>query len=668
MQHIILTQPDNIVVRGIPLGRSRVIESWLPPKPHECCLIFEVNDTTATATTTHKEQALVEVSMNSVIRRQRVTFTNASYPHFRQEATQKKSLICRWTCTLTYPANKRQSGAPGILLQSVHHTQPKRPRECALQSIHPSQATPGFQVNDEERRKDWRGVESVRGGTYHPPHVRHGVEVISLDEDEDEDDVIATNTISAASGNVWAHLAPGQQYTFGDMFCGAGGTSCGARAAGFRIQLGCDADAMACTTYRLNYPQARLYEQNIANLITSPQKHRVDVLHLSPPCQFFSSAHTHDGPNDEMNTAALFACSDLVHKIRPRVFTLEQTFGLTQRAHEEYMQSLIRGFTEHGYSVRWKVVQLLTWGTAVQRQRLIVIGSCPGEALPTFPSPTHGPVAIPGRLKRFRTVADALRSPPLAVSRGRDIHHQPGRMQRINGVRWNKDQYLARTITTGGAQGDCHFDGTRRFTPREIAVLQGFPWMYKFSPSGVQKQAGNAFPPTAVQILYEHIRKWLLRVDRVHPEPARAVRPQGIISMATPQVLMRATRRAAPVVIIVDEDEDEEVTILNARHTRAGNRGSDTDDDDVIMIDDDNDFVLSSEEEQASRESTVTLPELDSDDEPTVRPILRTDGAEIKDRGEDAETQAYIVDDDDDEDMLEVVEASSSFVAHAGWS
>lgn len=88
---------------------------------------------------------------------------------------------------------------------------------------------------------------------------------------------------------------------------------------------------------------------------------RVDVLHLSPPCQYFSPAHTCPGKNDEVNSASLFACGELVDLAKPRLITLEQTFGLMHARFRQYLNSLLRMFAERGFSVRWKAVPLQNW-------------------------------------------------------------------------------------------------------------------------------------------------------------------------------------------------------------------------------------------------------------------------------------------------------------------
>lgn len=166
-------------------------------------------------------------------------------------------------------------------------------------------------------------------------------------------------------------LAPGQTFTYGDAFCGAGGTTRGAVMAGLRVKWGFDFDHHACTTWRLNFPRATCYEMSSERFVAlatpspyssyPPDDVKVDILHLSPPCQYFSPAHTVEGKNDEMNTASLFAVAAVIKVARPRVVTLEQTFGILYPRFRGYFHSLICMFTSCGFSLRWAIVPLAQW-------------------------------------------------------------------------------------------------------------------------------------------------------------------------------------------------------------------------------------------------------------------------------------------------------------------
>lgn len=166
-----------------------------------------------------------------------------------------------------------------------------------------------------------------------------------------------------------------KRYTFGDGFCGCGGSSRGARMAGLRLKWAFDNEQDMCESYRLNFPEARVMCISAFDFaMKNNHDCKVDILHLSPPCQFFSPAHTTQGQNDELNTAPSFVISALLRKTQPRIVTLENTSGLEQR-HHLYLNAVIQQFTSLGFSIRWKVVDLRGFGVPQTRRRLIMIAA-----------------------------------------------------------------------------------------------------------------------------------------------------------------------------------------------------------------------------------------------------------------------------------------------------
>ncbi|TGO42369.1 hypothetical protein BHYA_0009g00480 [Botrytis hyacinthi] len=314
-------------------------------------------------------------------------------------------------------------------------------------------------------------------------------------------------------------LAPGQTFTYGDAFCGAGGTTRGAVMAGLRVKWGFDFDQHACTTWRLNFPGATCYEmssERFVSLATSspcssdiPNDVKVDILHLSPPCQYFSPAHTVEGKNDEMNTASLFAVAAVIKIAKPRVVTLEQTFGILYPRFRGYFSSLICMFTSCGFSLRWAIVPLAQWGLPQRRFRLIVIASCPGEPLPPMPPPTHSSSPCLKNTKSFKTVSQTLREIPKSAA-----NHSPQLLPEKDLRPYNPHAILPRTMTTSGGD-NWHPSGKRGFTDREFACLQGFPLEHQFGQNGIKRQIGNAVPPVVAKVLFEGIRKFMEVTDGV---------------------------------------------------------------------------------------------------------------------------------------------------------
>ena len=149
----------------------------------------------------------------------------------------------------------------------------------------------------------------------------------------------------------------------------------GAVNAGLRINWGFDFNLAACKTYKMNFFDTKIY--NVwANQFSEAKAadHKVDICHLSPPCQFFSDAHTVQGKDDDMNTASLFAIFNLLEEAKPRVVTLEQTSGLIRR-HPIFFNAVVNMFTSRGFSVRWRVMNCADFVLPQRRMRLFVIAS-----------------------------------------------------------------------------------------------------------------------------------------------------------------------------------------------------------------------------------------------------------------------------------------------------
>jgi len=118
-----------------------------------------------------------------------------------------------------------------------------------------------------------------------------------------------------------------QRYTYGDCFCGIGGTANGAREAGLQPIWAFDSDAKCAELYRENFPFSDVRAITVDQFLGQREIRKVDVLHISPPCQTWSLAHTCVGQNDDDNTATIFTVSELVKRAKPRVVTLEQVPG-----------------------------------------------------------------------------------------------------------------------------------------------------------------------------------------------------------------------------------------------------------------------------------------------------------------------------------------------------
>ena len=169
-----------------------------------------------------------------------------------------------------------------------------------------------------------------------------------------------------------------KQYKFADAFCGAGGASRGAHEAGFQVHWAFDKDLEATEAYRANFPEATTYKMEASAFIAENTLEgllNVDVLHISPPCQPFSPAHTTPGTNDKANIACLYAVAGLVKRVGPRVLTMENVPRLMMGKNQKHFAALVVSLTNSGYNMRWAVLKCVEYGLPQNRDRLFLIAA-----------------------------------------------------------------------------------------------------------------------------------------------------------------------------------------------------------------------------------------------------------------------------------------------------
>ena len=168
-------------------------------------------------------------------------------------------------------------------------------------------------------------------------------------------------------------------YTFGDVFCGGGGMSCGAAMAGLTVRWGLDFNVDAMRTYQLNFQDATGECTSVEHFLNAsiypPAQYHVDVLHMSPPCQSFSPAQTVKPEDFEDKQVVILAVNDLVKMIKPRVITMEETYGLLHEVNRDFFKSVVNSLAEQGYSVRWKIMNFIEYGAPQARRRVVLIAA-----------------------------------------------------------------------------------------------------------------------------------------------------------------------------------------------------------------------------------------------------------------------------------------------------
>jgi len=333
-----------------------------------------------------------------------------------------------------------------------------------------------------------------------------------------------------------------------DLFSGAGGSALGFVWAGFRVAGAAEIDPDACKTYEGLIGSRPL----CVDLSTLPPKEagslwgvtpgELDVLIGCPPCQGFTKLRNGAGASDPRNNLVLVFL-DYVSYFRPRFLFFENVPGLARLPHGKVFYSTLKeGLLRLGYHLLEKEVDAADYGVPQHRRRLIIIGSREDVGTPPFPEPTHGDprslLVSSGVRQPWRTVRDAIGHLPPLRPGGRDpsdpMHRAPRLGERVlrfltqvpkdggsrtqvpeeawlschRGHDGHKDTYgrlawdrLSGVITSGCCNVSkgrfTHPEQDRPITPREAALLQGFPPdAFFYGPlTSIQRQIGNAVPP-----------------------------------------------------------------------------------------------------------------------------------------------------------------------------
>lgn len=340
-----------------------------------------------------------------------------------------------------------------------------------------------------------------------------------------------------------------------DLFCGAGGLSCGLHMAGINTVAGIDFDAAAINTFNAN----RLGNGVVADLekITSDEVRalcggKVDIIAGGPPCQGFSLSGFRDESDKRNRLYKSFV--RIVRDLKPRAFVLENVPGLVSLFDGRVKDAIVSEFSNLGFEVVYKILTASEYGVPQHRRRVVFVGLRNGKF--DYPCITHFANPTGRSQKRMVSCVDALSDLPslsgiddlgteiqeyakpadcdyqrimrkgsdavynhiaarhsekvrsiiAMVPPGKNYKCLPDSMRGIRNfhVAWTRfpDTEPSPTIDTGHRH-HFHYKECRVPTVRECARLQSFPDSFHFTGNKTQqfRQVGNAVPPLMARAL-----------------------------------------------------------------------------------------------------------------------------------------------------------------------
>lgn len=351
-------------------------------------------------------------------------------------------------------------------------------------------------------------------------------------------------------------------YSYLDLFAGAGGWSVGFEEAGFAHAAMYDFNKPACDTARKNFGDiVHHVDLSKHNEIQFPE---VDIVCGSPPCQGFSN----EGYKrvDDPRNSLVWSYLEIIHRIKPRVWVFENVPGFKRSYGGRYFQQLTDELRDSNYHWRDYLLDAADYGAPQHRLRFVLIAA--KDFVPRRPEPSHSASTDMFTPNPYVTLWDAISDLPVPelgdrigtfeygiepinayqqwVRRGsHSLHnhttqnHSARVLEKMRAVPMGGDMA---NIVANFAENKVHYCGgyrraakdrpsytaywTRGMTsihpeqdrflsPRECARIQTFPDRFVFTGNTIENytQVCNAVPPLLARAVAMSLRDQL---DRTH--------------------------------------------------------------------------------------------------------------------------------------------------------
>ena len=289
----------------------------------------------------------------------------------------------------------------------------------------------------------------------------------------------------------------------GSLFSGIGGIDLGFEQAGFEIAWANDFDAVACKTYRNNFPSTILIEDDVRN-INPCALSDIDVLVAGFPCQPFSVMGYRRGFNDPRGNL-FFEIARFIDVKRPKVVFLENVKNLMEHDNGKTFLVIYNALAQFGYSVKYKEINATDVNIPQNRARIFIVAFRDIEDCDKFSFPQYTPLeaTIDDVIDRSIKHDDIY----YYGSESRYFKELNARIVDKTGIYRIDDSGIAtrkwEICPTLKANMGTYHDrvpiirddfGIRMLTPMECLAFQGYPKKYTFkgvSLKSAYKQCGN---------------------------------------------------------------------------------------------------------------------------------------------------------------------------------
>ncbi len=343
-----------------------------------------------------------------------------------------------------------------------------------------------------------------------------------------------------------------KKYKLLDLFCGAGGLSCGFERNNFEVIKAIDFAPHAINTYNFNRTEKVAEVKDVKEIDKEYVKKlgHIDGIIGGPPCQGFSTAG--DRIIDDERNVLYREYFKILEMVNPKFFLIENVVGILTFAKGAVVADIHKRADYLGYEVFMETLSTHDYGIPQIRRRVIIIGIkkelVRGKF--EFPKPTgvtvtieeaigdlpsldkgedntkynkepqteyqryirNGSVELHNHMQSAHT--EEVKHAISLVPEGGDMRdipeeHRGGR--NYHALLRKMDRKKPSLCIDTGHRTYFHYEELRVPSVREAARLQSFMDDYVFTgPKQEQyKQVGNAVPPMLAELLAGQIQQYL---------------------------------------------------------------------------------------------------------------------------------------------------------------
>lgn len=306
--------------------------------------------------------------------------------------------------------------------------------------------------------------------------------------------------------------------TFIELCAGAGGLSSGLMKAGLTPVLLNEIDKDCCNTLRKNHPGIPVQCCSMLDLNLDAWIGKLDLMVAGSPCQSFSQAGNRKGFADHRGNLIL-EFAKLVHKLKPRMFLIENVKGLLSHDKGQTLAEVIsRLSADDLYTIEYKVLNASFFGVAQKRERVFIVGVLKSEnktfhypepeaevkvlrdVLTDVP-PSLGASYPESKIELFSLIPQGgcwVDLPPdlQKAYLGKSYESGGGKRGILHRASLDKPSLTILCSPSQKQTERCHPTENRPYTVAETSRIQSFPDDYEFtgSMSSQYKQIGNSVP------------------------------------------------------------------------------------------------------------------------------------------------------------------------------